>query len=398
MDLTLDPLYNATIPEETPCRWLVNIRHCKDEDFYVRVTLMGIVQAMIMMICTLGTLLLSSFRSKAYLTNMSSCCRIHISSLLHAFIHLGLSIIMILDPPMPYCLRYLLQYTFLLPNLLSLPYLSGLVSTRFTIVWIPNYQRTFRLRARKLLLALPWILFLFLFTIFTSGLLLDLRYPLEATLLFSLAMSLCALWNAIFIWICWMYGYRFSCRLSAHLNALDPSILAKSPKPKGPQPHHPDNSLLWSYLFSNDPCTSSPYDLEAKIAQTLADGQSVLGRMSILNFFFVAVNGLCLTFAIISLIFPVHMYTVAPLSKFLFILASPNRTILRSVVSVIMFALEVFQPQASKPSPGDKASLVERLCFHSNWYHQIQLPKAPTSSNDPESQSPPFSKFPSSSG
>ncbi|RKP14969.1 hypothetical protein BJ684DRAFT_18669 [Piptocephalis cylindrospora] len=371
MDLTLDPLYNATFPAETPCRWLVNIRHCKDEEYYVRGTLMGIVQAMVMIFCSVCTFILTGIKGKRYSGKWSTGAWIHLSSLIQGSIHLILSMVMILDPPTPYCVRYLLQFSFLLTHFCTMPYLSSLISTRFTIVWKPKYQKHCRLRAQRVLLVLPWAFLSFVITLFISGLLLDLRYPLEATIVFSIGMFMCSLGNAIFIWVCWMYGYRFSRHLSRHIKDMDPSLFVQSSVLTAPSR---EGAHLWSYLFSDDPCSSTPCEVETKVIQTLVDGQRILGRMSVLNFFFVVVNTLCLLFAMTSMLFPVDMYTVPLLSKILFFIASPNRTILRSVVTITMLAMELYQPHPRCAS-GEKSSLVERLCFHSNWYHQVHSSK-----------------------
>ncbi|RKP15002.1 hypothetical protein BJ684DRAFT_18634 [Piptocephalis cylindrospora] len=385
MDLNLDPLHDGMAPGEMPCRWLVNVRECKDEWYYVGIIIMGMIQAVIMTAC--GLLLLRMTKKERVIGYIpwkwTSSTWAHIGFVLLGLQHLTLSLVFILNPRTAYWFRLFLQFAFFFISYnCTLPYLFSLVSSKFVIIWQRDYQEIVRRRTRRVLYTMPLIFSIFIILISLSGSFLDRGQPHTSEIIFRISMGVCMLGNGIAAWVCYVYGYRFSHILSRQLEDMnshfmvsaDNSDASSSPDERPRSPPPPEIKVPPGSKFLPGPSAAvyaRPSPAAPRMARTLMEGKAVLRMMGVLNSLFVSVNITCLIIALLCLVFPVKMYTVPIFSKILFFFAFPNRIAFKTVVSVAMFIVERKRLQDREDLQTGRVTALERVCIQTNRYYEL---------------------------
>ncbi|RKP15001.1 hypothetical protein BJ684DRAFT_14705 [Piptocephalis cylindrospora] len=373
MDLSLDPLHQGKAPGEMPCRWLVSIRECKDEWYYVGSSVFGMVLATTMASC--GILLVGMTMKKRELSytpwRWNSSTWAYVGFICLGFHHIALSLVMILNPGTSYAFRLFLQFFFFIfSHNCTLPYLFSLLSTKFVIIWQNDYQERARRRTRMFLYTTPVIFLLVVILMPISGSLIDHRLPEAGDIVFRVGMGVCILGNAIASWVCYVYGYRFARLLSRQLKEIDSQVGVSMKVPTvSPTPNTSETPV------SSRP-TSPYYNFDApaapRVAHTFVEGTAVLRMMGIVNYLFVGVNTVCLTIALLCMVFPVQIYTVPIFSKILFFFAVPNRIAFKSALSVSMVLVELRRQQDQRDLQGGRFYIMETLCAKTNRYFEFQ--------------------------
>ncbi|RKP12956.1 hypothetical protein BJ684DRAFT_20528 [Piptocephalis cylindrospora] len=342
MDLTKDSLYNWEIPANTPCRWTVNVTQCIDSEYYCTVALISLILACFLLPTTCSILYLSRIKRKDWTRpwRWSGALIYYASIGLASVFIIVFDVLVYVDVQGSYWTRYFFfEGSFTIIFLGLTPFFRTLTAP--TSMRLPTGEREKPSWMHRIIQGFPLLVIVSCIIVIFRGVFMDWNMSWASDLVASIGLSLTFLITLIISYVCGVHGHRFSSLLNDRILSVEERtnqgqhpIYVVQPTSRGQSvvrsasrvnlTSSPTSSISEAPR-SQEGHTDRPFPTKCSyqhrsppINMTIVEARAVVLKITFVNAFLCIASTLSSAISLIMAILPSRLFTIIPLSKFIF--------------------------------------------------------------------------------